>query len=79
MEKWNLKSRKFTKMVNKKLNYTEALSRIEEIVLLLNEEDLPLEKMMENIREATGLIKLCEDNLLTYEEEVNDLLGDNEE
>jgi exodeoxyribonuclease VII small subunit len=65
-------------MANNKLNYTEALSRIEEIVLLLNEEDLPLEKMMEYIREATGLIKLCEDSLLAYEEELNDLLSDNE-
>lgn len=80
MEKWNQELQKFTKMTNSnRVNYTVALERIDEIVALLSEEEIPLEKIMEYVREATDLIKLCEENLLAYEEEVQELLGDVEE
>ena len=46
-------------MAGKKLNFEQALSRLDEIVRHLEKGDLPLSESLTLYEEGTGLIKQC--------------------
>lgn len=46
-------------MAGKKLNFEQALSRLDEIVRHLEKGDLPLSESLALYEEGTGLIKQC--------------------
>lgn len=57
-------------------NYEEAIKRLEEIVKLLEEGGLPLEKTIELFSEGTALIASCGKYLDEAEQKITMLLGD---
>ena len=50
-------------MAAKKETYTEAMKRLEEIVNRIESNELDIDRLGENLREAQKLIKYCRDKL----------------
>lgn len=59
-----------------KLSFEEALSRLEEIVKILEDPETPLEKSVELFQEGVTLAKLCSDKLAGIEERVAKIVID---
>ena len=59
--------------VKKELNFEQSLKRLDEIVLKLENETLPLEENLKLYEEAKGLISLLEKQLHEAEEKVKEL------
>lgn len=57
-------------MAGKKLNFEQALSRLDEIVRHLEKGDLPLSESLALYEEGTGLIKQCSKMLDEAEQKV---------
>ena len=57
-------------MAGKKLNFEQALSRLDEIVRHLEKGDLPLSESLALYEEGTGLIKQCSNMLDEAEQKV---------
>ena len=55
----------------KKMNYNEALKRLEEIVALLEDEDTPIEKSLDLFKEGIELTNQCQKKLAEIEQEIN--------
>ena len=56
------------------LSYTEALSKLEEIVEQIEDDSIMLDTLTEKVAQANELIKYCEGKLRTIEEDVRDVL-----
>jgi exodeoxyribonuclease VII small subunit len=56
-------------MVNN-LNYTEALSQLEEIVAQIEDDSIMLDTLTEKVAQANELIKYCEGKLRSIEGDV---------
>jgi len=56
------------------LNYTEALSKLEEIVEQIEDDSIMLDTLTEKVAQANELIKYCETKLRTIEGDVRDVL-----
>ena len=56
------------------LSYTEALSKLEEIVEQIEDDSIMLDTLTEKVMQANELIKYCEDKLRKIEEDVRDAL-----
>ena len=56
------------------LSYTEALSKLEEIVEQIEDDSIMLDTLTEKVMQANELIKYCEGKLRTIEEDVRDAL-----
>ena len=54
--------------------YQEAITRIQEIVRLLETGDIEVDELTKLIEEATGLIQLCSTRLTSIDKEVSQLL-----
>ena len=56
------------------LTYTEALSKLEEIVEQIEDDSIMLDTLTEKVAQANELIKYCEVKLRTIEGDVRDVL-----
>ncbi len=54
--------------------YPEAITRIQEIVRLLETGDIEVDELTQLIEEATGLIQFCSTRLTSIDKEVSQLL-----
>lgn len=61
-------------MAAKKETYTEAMKRLEEIVNLIESNELDIDRLGENLREAQKLIKYCRDKLYKADAEIKKML-----
>ena len=62
-------------MPAKKLDFEQAMARLEEIVTLLEQGDAPLEKALSLFEEGAGLMKQCSAALDKAEQKVSKLLA----
>ncbi len=60
-------------------NYESSLKRLEEIVSLLEEGNLPLEKTLELFSEGTALLSFCNKYLDEAEQKISQLGDKNEQ
>lgn len=60
--------------MKKKLSYTEALKRLEEIVNLIESNELEIDDLTDKIKEANDLIQLCTEKLTKIDQEVEKIL-----
>jgi len=61
-------------MARKKISYTEARESISAIIQKIENEELDVDELSEQLRKASGLIKICEDKLSHAESEVDKIL-----
>ncbi len=61
-------------MNKKKLSYTEAIERVEEILSKIERDELDVDQLAENVKEASQLISFCKEKLYKTEEEVEKIL-----
>ena len=61
-------------MAAKKETYTEAMKRLEEIVNRIDSNELDIDRLGENLREAQKLIKYCRDKLYKADAEIKKML-----
>lgn len=54
--------------------YQEAITRIQEVVRLLETGDIEVDELTKLIEEATGLIQFCSTRLTAIDKEVSQLL-----
>lgn len=66
-------------MAAKKLKFQEAMSRLDEIVNLLNANNLELEDAMALFEEGLKLTKQCEKQLKEFETKMNQLVEVNQD
>lgn len=65
-------------MAEKKLNFEQAMDRLEEIVRQLERGDAPLEESLSLFEEGTRLVKMCSTKLDRAEQKVRKLLAGSE-
>ena len=58
----------------KKETYTEAMKRLEDIVSRIESDELDIDQLRENLREAQKLVKYCRDKLYKADEEIKRML-----
>lgn len=58
------------------MKYEEAVSRLEEIVRKMEDNELDIDEMGEQLKQAQQLIKLCKDRLTKTDEEIKKILGE---
>ncbi len=63
-------------MSKNKINYDQALQRIETIVAELEQGDKSLDAMLKEIKEATTLIKGCKTELKSAQKEIDQTFDD---
>lgn len=63
-------------MAQKKITYTEAYSKLQEILHLLEEDDQDVDGLSEKIKEASALLNICKEKLFTIDEEIKKALED---
>ena len=62
--------------LQKNLNFTQALTRLEEIVGKLESPDLDLEEGLKLLEEGVVLHKLCKNKLTAANTKISDILKD---
>ncbi len=63
-------------MAAKKETYTEAMKRLENIVSRIESNELDIDELGENLKEAQKLIKYCRDKLYKADAEIKKMLDD---
>ena len=58
----------------KKKTFEESMSRLEEIVTLLENNESSLDETVKLFEEGLGLVKDCDSSLKKYEEKVNNII-----
>lgn len=58
------------------LSYDQALSRIEEIVLHLEDENKSIDELSSLVKEASELVQHCKQKLKMTEEDIQKAFGD---
>lgn len=66
-------------MENKAISYDQAVSRIEEIVSILESGDKGMDELSELVKEAAALVKICKKKLKSTESEIAKALEDDTE
>ena len=61
-------------MAAKKETYTEAMERLEKIVASIESNDLDIDQLGDNLKEAQKLIKFCKDKLYKADAEIKKML-----
>ena len=64
-------------MAPKKETYTEAMERLEKIVASIESNELDIDQLGENLKEAQKLIKFCKDKLYKADAEIKKMLEEN--
>lgn len=62
-------------MENKHFSYDKAISRIEEILQVLESGEKGMDELSELVKEAAELVKQCKGKLRMTEEEINKALN----
>ncbi len=57
------------------MKYEEALHRLEEIVEKMENDELDIDTLSAQLKEAQQLIKFCKDRLTKTDEEIKELLS----
>lgn len=60
----------------KEMKYEEAMKQLEEIVRKMEDNELNIDEMGEQLKQAQRLIKLCKDRLTKTDEEIKKILGE---
>jgi len=63
-------------MTQKKLTYKEAFSKLENILLKLENNELDVDELAVNVKEASELIKFCKSKLYETEAEVEKIIDE---
>jgi exodeoxyribonuclease VII small subunit len=63
-------------MTKKEFSFNEAVVKIEEILKNIESGNLDVDKLSEEVRVASELIRQCQRKLKTTEEEINSILKD---
>jgi len=63
-------------MVKKEFSFNTAVKEIEKILQNLEDSKLDVDKLSEEVKKATDLIKQCQEKLRTTEEEINSIFKD---
>lgn len=61
-------------MAAKKETYTEAMERLEKIVASIESNELDIDQLGDNLKEAQKLIKFCRDKLYKADAEIQKML-----
>lgn len=61
-------------MAEKKINYSEAIAEIEQILDRLGKEEFDVDALAEQVKRATELIKVCKTKLRKAEDDVAKVL-----
>ena len=61
-------------MAEKKMKFQDAMNRLDEIVVLLNNSSLELEEAMKYFEEGLALSKQCEKQLKEFENKMDQLM-----
>ena len=64
------------KMAKKDFSFNEAIVRIEEILHNIESGELDVDRLSEQVKTASELIKQCQKKLKTTEEEINSIFSD---
>jgi len=60
-------------MTKKEFSFNDAILRIEEILKNIESGELDVDKLSEEVRRASELIKQCQKKLRTTEDEINSI------
>ncbi|MDR0547199.1 MAG: exodeoxyribonuclease VII small subunit [Dysgonamonadaceae bacterium] len=63
-------------MDTKKLSYTQAFNRLQEIQTQIENNQLDVDELSAVLKEAAALLKVCKDKLFTVNEETKKILQD---
>ena len=66
-------------MAVKKETYTEAMKRLEAIVARIESNELDIDALGEQLKEAQKLIKYCREKLYKADAEIKKILAENSE
>jgi exodeoxyribonuclease VII small subunit len=66
-------------MAKKNVSYSEAISRIEEILQLIEAGELDVDELAEKVKQASELLKLCKAKLFNTEKEIEKVMKELEE
>lgn len=66
-------------MDKKRLTYSEAIARLEEIVRSIDNNELDIDELADKIKEANKLIAFCSDKLTKADAEMEKLLAEKQE
>ena len=61
----------------KEMKYEEALSQLEDIVSKMENEELDIDKLTTELKQAQKLVKLCKDKLTKTDKEIKTILKEN--
>ena len=61
----------------KEIKYEEALSQLEEIVSKMENEELDIDELTTELKQAQKLVKLCKDKLTKTDKEIKTILKEN--
>lgn len=66
-------------MENKQLTYSEAITQLNEIVRLIDNNEVEIDQLADKIKEANELIAFCNEKLTKAEKEMENLLAEKQE
>ncbi|MBF1437835.1 exodeoxyribonuclease VII small subunit [Hoylesella nanceiensis] len=61
----------------KEMKYEEALSQLEDIVSKMENEELDIDELTTELKQAQKLVKLCKDKLTKTDKEIKTILKEN--
>ena len=61
----------------KEIKYEEALSQLEDIVSKMENEELDIDELTTELKQAQKLVKLCKDKLTKTDKEIKSILKEN--
>ena len=62
--------------MDKKLNYTQAMQRLEKIVAKIENGEMDIDSLTDNLKEAKELVNSCKEKLTKVESEVKTILNE---
>lgn len=62
-------------MAKRKPTYEKSISRLEEILQQIENQDIGIDELSDKIKEANEIIEFCRTKLKTTESEINQLLN----
>ena len=63
-------------MNQKQMKYEEAISRLEEIVKKMENDELDIDQMAQQLKEAQQLIQLCKDRLTKVDADIKAVMDE---
>ncbi len=62
--------------MDKKLNYTQAMQRLEKIVAKIENGEMDIDSLTDNLKEAKELVNFCKEKLTKVKSEVKTILDE---